>query len=881
MRNLVESSINALSRFSVRNPFWVLLGILFIMVPLGYQVGKHIEDQDNSSRIWFPRHDLSYAYYDVFKDEFESDENVVVAIKARNGIFNRETLEIIRAVEAELEKIQNIEDVKSILSMNNVRGEKILDEDGQEQFELRIEPLFPEDAEFTPEEIAFARERAMADENMVGNLISPDGNFAAVFGRIVATDDMGIKRKLTEDSKAALRRLEEQFKDMGVVFSENTNALIDFREDEFKNAPIQFYLAGIPIFDYEFDALSVADQQEMTPLTLAVIIVVLLLMFRSIPMAFIPMGLMMAVVSIVWGLYVIAGQKMNMLVGMTAPVLIVACVGDSVHILSAYFLQRRPGVSRMDAILEAARQVNWPCLFTSITTFFGFVTFSFAYVPPMRWFGLCAAFGALVAYILTFSLVPAIISALDRIEQWTRSHETSLLARILGGPVRLFLREPKPEQLETLRSGMLSRFLEGMANATIRFRAAIIVVLVAVTGVSVWGASKIKIESNNLDFIPDTHYVQYAMTAVQDELTGLSNIEVIFEGDENFAKNPDVLKRVDSLVETVKARPHVSTVFSHTVYLKQIHRAMHGGDESYFKVPDSEELIAQYLLLAELSGDKDIKSFVNYDYSRIRVTIRSSQTQSSEFKLMVKEITADISQLLPDIRRVDFTQLQPGFRSGDPFAFVSSVRKSGDAPVYKITGLIPLYSILDRNFLETLLKSFSQSFALVLLCLIFMTRSLKRSLMGMVPTVFPLAVTGGMMGFVGWKLDPATILIAGMVLGLAVDNAIHYLARFETAIGESGNDYRNAIHYTAQHVGRALFAAGFILVFGFGVMMFGSFYPTRNFGMLSAMNMFLAIGATMLFLPVLFQILRPYGKPSDASSVTGAEPAGEPPSKAA
>ncbi len=858
MKKAVERGVVWISERTVRHPFISLFILFLIVAPFMAVVGKRIQHQDNSSRIWFPKRDLTYAYYDVFKNEFESDEAVIVAIRAKEDVFRPEVLEVVRAIEEELEKIPNVEDVKSVLSMNHVTGIQETDENGEEQFELKIEPVFPEDAEWTPELLAEAKRKALSDENFVGNILSKDGHFTAIFGRIVATDDMNIKRQITVDSKNALRRIEERFRDRGVVFNDNVNPLIDLRAEEFENAPQQIYLAGVPIFDFEFDALSVTDQQEMSPLTLGIIIAVLLVMFRSIPMAAIPMAIMLFVVSITFGTYLMAGNTMNMLVGMSGPVLIVACVGDSVHLMSTYYLGRRPGVSRKETIIQAVRDVNWPCLFTSLTTSAGFITFVTAYVPPMQSFGWVTSLGTAMAYLATFSLIPAIIAALDDIDTWVQKNRDTGMGRFVGRVAGVLLREPSQEQLDSMKAGWISRALDASAVSTIRRTGVYLGVLGVVSAISLYGSSRIKVESNNADFIPKTHYVHYAMDAVQKDLTGVSNIEVIFEGDEGIAKNPDVLGRVDKLVEDLKKLDKVSNVFSHTVYLKQINRAMHGGDEAYFAVPDNEPLVAQYLLLAELSGDKDIKSFVNYDYSRIRVTIRSAQQQSEQFKALVKRVNELVGTYLPEIKRVDYAKLQANFNGPDPKSYVMSLRQPGDSPIYKITGLIPIYSMLDRMFITTLLSSFAQSFVLVYLCLFLMTRDLKISAMGMVPAVFPILLTGGLMGFIDWRLDPATVLIAAMVLGLAVDNAIHYVARFDDFIIASGGDYEKAIRETAHHVGRALIATAFILVLGFGVMVFGSFYPTRNFGVLAAFNMLTAIVATLVFMPALYLVVKPH-----------------------
>ena len=857
-----------LSSFVVFRPWWTLLLLALLVAPFAYFVATRVSREDNSSRIWFPGRDMQYAYYDHFRSEFESDELVTVGIEAPAGIFRPEILRIVEAIESELSAIPDVEEVRSLLSMDHVRGVKTTGPDGESAYELLIRPVVPPPEEWTEENLRASEARALSDENLVRNAISADGTFAAVFGRIIATDDMEIKKEIVRKSKEALGRIERTFAAQGVVFSESTNPFFDPRKEEFDRAPVRLYLAGTPIFDYEFDRLSRSDQVVITALTLGVIFLALLLLFRSALVSILPILVMSCCLCIAWGGYLALGGTMNMLLGMSGPVLIAACVGESVHVIASYYHFRQPGGSRQEALIAALHEIQWPCFFTAFTTAIGFASFAWAYVPPMQAFGACAAVGALFSYIFAVTAIPAAISTLDDTERaLTEAAKGSLLARLALRPLRWLLKDPSEETISRLNRGPVVRMLDWLARFAVRRRNALAVSMVICFAVTIWGVSRLRVESNNLEFLPNTHYVRYAMESMQQRLGGLSSIELVIEGEPGGATDPAVLARVDAFVRQMKSSEHVTNVISHTTYLKQIHKAMNGDDPAFFRLPESRELVAQYLLLAELSGASDLDHFFNYDYSAIRLTVRSDQTQSSVFRQLLEDTHAAMARHLPDTTRIDVAGIRDDYEGDDPIAALSQiVEERGSSATYMITGMIPLYGSLNRLFVEELLFSFFQAFLEIYLCMVLLTRSIKMGAIAMLPNLLPIFVTGAVMGLSGWRLDPATILIASIALGIAVDDTVHYVSHFPERFAEAGRDYGRAIWNTHVTIGRALVATSIVLVLGFGVMVLGSFSPTQSFGVLTAMTMVFAVFGDVVYLPVLYLVLKPLGAEGVAAS---------------
>jgi len=253
---------------------------------------------------------------------------------------------------------------------------------------------------------------------------------------------------------------------------------------------------------------------------------------------------------------------------------------------------------------------------------------------------------------------------------------------------------------------------------------------------------------------------------------------------------------------------------------------MHEGDNRFYALPSSSSEVAQYLLLYELSGGEEMATLVNPDYSQARVSARSDIMTAEKGK----ELITTLDKVLEDL-------------------FVGPVKAS-------TTGIIPIWVQTDVYLLRSQIQSFCIAALGIFLMMCVLLRSLPLGLLSMIPNLLPIVVTMGAMGWTGIRLDTATIMITSVAIGIAVDDTIHFLVRFQRELKDCG-DYDEAIQRTLMSVGRAIVFTSIILFWGFISLTLGHFKPTIYFGFLTGMTMMVALLGDVFLLPVLLKIFRP------------------------
>jgi hypothetical protein len=311
------------------------------------------------------------------------------------------------------------------------------------------------------------------------------------------------------------------------------------------------------------------------------------------------------------------------------------------------------------------------------------------------------------------------------------------------------------------------------------------------------------------------------------------NITIDYD-DEDTIKDPTVLKNFDALVDTVgafkltKQTENASSVFSILDIIKDMNQTFHGDSASYYRVPDDRDLIAQLLFLYEISGGTKTFRWIDEDYSMLRAQVRIDNFETNE---IVREIET--------IQRLG----QENF----PGAKVS------------IVGSAIQFAELNSKIVTGELKSLSVALLTIGVLLIIVFSSLKTGLIGMIPNLSPLIVIGGYMGYLHTSLDIMTMTIMPMLLGIAVDDTIHFINHIKYEFEVCGN-YEQAILKAFKTVGKTLAMTTIILSAAFGTYMFSPLSMMARIGLLSAMGLSAALLIDYLMTPALIMYTKPFGK---------------------
>ncbi len=748
---------------AVRHP-WITVSVVLAVTALMAYVtvgGARIEtDLDE----YMPSDHPAFVYSDMAEDLFDIHDGVLIAIDSGGSIYDNETLGLIRDISTRLASdFEEIEsgDVRSLYTAENIIGS---------EWGLEVRPFY-DALPLSDAEPAALRAAVRANEMVAGRMVSDDESAALVVAEIPGD----------EYSDALYDRL------VAWVDAFDSGA--------------EIHIAGRPIVEGELARLGPADMARMAPLVIAVMAVVLLILLRSALHA--AVNLLVVGAGTIWsfGLMTLSGIPVYA-VSTMMPVMLIAigtAFGIHLHNTAHLYARRYPDASRARIAEHAVRSMLRPVSMAAITTAVGFIALLTSQVLPVRYFGLFTAAGVLIEMVLALILVPAAIVAF--------------------GIGRAGRRESSPATSD--ESGTPG----SRVAAVLAGRGVLTVTLVAsVVALAAFGTSRVWIDTSFLsNFERDSDIVR-TDRFVNDHFPGTSSLNIILEADrDNAFREPEVLSAVDRLQRSVAGHEEVGGSFSIADYMKRMHRVMHDDAEEYFAIPETRDLIAQYLLLYEMSGDPDnLNRVVDYDYRTANLTVQLKSDSSA----IIEEVIATL-----DPHRADLDDL------GLSVNFAGSGYKSYVFADLLLTG--QMWSLLI-------------AFAIVAVLLSVVFRDLVIGILGTVPIAITAVVNFGVMGLLGIPLSSATALISSIAIGIGVDYAIHFIEQFRRhAVIDGSGDLPGIVAAALAHSGRAIIFNAVAVAGGFAVLAFSLFPPNRQVGGLIALNMATSAAATLTVLPVL------------------------------
>jgi len=719
-----------------------------------------IQNIDNDLTAWFSREDPVYQDYERFQNEFGGTRTLILAFEApsRERLFSAESFAFLTRLSEDIERVEAVQRVSSLATATVVDAlPSTADEDGG----LSVRRLLDDLDTSTPAAIGA---RALADELFRGDLVSEDGTVTAV---VVFFDESRI-----DDVRAEV---------LGRIRELVTASL----PDGFK----AHYNGSLEITEW-YNRVTLDNQLKFTPPIFVLTLGALFLMFRSWRKTWLTFGAIL--VSLLWtlGLYDLFGMSFNVLSSMIVPLVVVLAVADDVHILQHYGHYRRTQ-SHEDSFIATVSHLLAPIFGASLTTALGMLSLATSQVVAVREFGIGAATGVMVDFAISIVLVPTMLA-------WVK---------------------PEPEEIpqETWFIGPLRR----VAMFSTRHARLVLAVGAVVVAVSVAGASRLKVDTNHINFFSERHELYTSAQVIDTKLSGIYTFQVFLEGEPDVMQRPDVLARMDRLATDLTALPYVKKVTSLADYVKRIHRELNNGRPDAYVVPASSQEIAQELLVFGLGdeGRAELDRVVASDYSRAQITVKLASMSSDLVFVQV----AEADRLAQAI-----------------FA--------GSGVTATVTGSGRLFSTLDHYLVRSQISSFAMAFLTVFTVIFIVFRSWRFGLLSIPPNLFPVLTVFGVMGWLDISLNVATVMVASVALGVVDDDTIHFISRYrkETHRGATTDE---AIETATIHEGRAALTTAIVNCSAFGVLMLSEYRPSAWFGGLLALTMVVAFLAEVFALP--------------------------------
>ncbi len=543
---------------------------------------------DDGVDVFFDTRSPSYIHGESWKDEFGSDDLVIIALKA-DTVFTNARLAMIRTLTAAAERLDHVTRVTSLTTVNRLQGD-----DGA----FIVERLIP-DRSHTPDELAALQTYAVRHPLYSQNVISPDGRTAAVILELAPSiKQPGLKQQLMSEVLRSIR--------------------------EIVPADVTYHISGLGAIEYYYAAFMREDLAAFGPIMMIVVTLILFAAFRDWRMTLMPLATILTSLGLTVALIPLFGFAVNNVTTMVPPILLAIVVADSVHLVNeARSREEAQGGDLHRAIIETVDHLFLPCFLTSVTTAVGFWSLIVTQIAPIRQLGIVVGIGVMFAWALTLTLLPALIA----------------LSRTLIRPQRVADRSAGPDRMGHL--------LRRISEINIRYPRRILLITFLVLAAAGWGITRLKAETSILESFQKTSTIYRDTLAVENNLAGVHPVNISLKAGEgqNFY-DPRLLARLDALALWAARIPEVDKVSSVNDYLKDINRAFHQDNPAYARLPEQAAMTAQYALLY---GRDDLENFVDEEWRWATVRIRLKEHSTVKLSAVIHEIEEYVAREFADL----------------------------------------------------------------------------------------------------------------------------------------------------------------------------------------------------------------------------------------
>jgi hydrophobe/amphiphile efflux-3 (HAE3) family protein len=702
---------------------WLLLLLVFLLTVSAFYEMRTIR-MDNSNETYFVEGDQTLVTYNRFHDTFGNDEFVYILFETGN-FFQSEIIKLISNLATDLEEdVPYVKDVKFLGNVEYIEGV----EGGVEIYDLMEE--FPK----TPQQMEIIRKKALAEPLYLNNLISPDGRTAAILLEFdpYPGDKVDARRTIAPVVREILAR--PQY------------------------ASLEHYTVGIPIINYDIQAVTAKETGLF--MLICIVLEMLILFWTTRRVRGVIAPIIVVILSVFWtlGMVGILGWTLNMLVIIIPTLLIAVGVGDSMHVIAEFQDQQQRGLGRKEAITNTLTMVGLPCLLTTLTTATAFLSFLATAIKPIREMGVYAAIGVIMAFVLSFIVVPVFFS----------------FGKEKAGP----------QNPSTNRNDLFDRILGWIALINIKHPRAIFGIFLVLTLLSAGGYLLVKVESNTIKMFSKDLPIRQAFDYVDSHMGGSMSVEIMIDTvEKDGVKDPAFLQQIESLQDYINKHPLAMKTMSVLDLLKEMNQALHENRPEYYTLPETKEQVSEYMFLYETAGGGELDKQVSFNYDIARLTARTKSLNTKDIKIFVSDITGFAKE-----------HLDPSIK-------------------IELTGMIPMVNAMSDLITSGQIKSFGFAFIAISLMMIIVLRSFKLGLISMVPNLFPVLIAIGFMGYAGIYLSMAVVTFAAIIIGIAVDDTIHFFVRYRREFNRTGT-YEKAVKATITTVGRPIMFTTVTLVAG-------------------------------------------------------------------
>lgn len=788
----------SLGQFIIKYRVLLLIILLAATGFMGYQAKKLQLSYEFANAI--PTDHPKYIAYQQFRKKFGEDGNLLVIGIQTDKLFQEKIFNDYNQLAGDIQKIQGVEDIISLTTaIHLIKNEEA------EKFNPQV--IFGS-GPFSQTQIDSIKNVFLALQFYRGLLYNPETN-AWLMG--VHINRAVLNSKKRESVVAQITSLAESFG---------------------KKHSLEVHLSGLPLIRTLLAKRIAGEMKWFLMISVILSAVIMLLFFRSVT----SMLLSIAVVGIgvVWslGTMVLMGYKITLLTALIPPLIVVIGIPNCIYFLNKYHVSYGETGDQRKALVKMVDRMGIVTLFCNITAAIGFAVFYLTRSQILKEFGAVAGVNIMVLFLISLILIPVVLS---------------------------FLPKPKTRHTRYLENPRLRRWLDRLERWSLNHRKFIYTVTSVILIAAVIGVFRLESNGYIVDDLPKTDKVYVDLKFFENNFKGVMPLEIIVDTKKKRGvNNPNNLVKIDSLSRFLAAMPEIGRPLNITEGLKFANQAF--NEDTNYTMP-SEFDLANLKPYLESSRDspgsgnsfnKLLASFIDSNRQQARISVSMSDVGSYRLPQILDTIQKTAEMLFnPD--SVLYAHELDSLRQesqGNSVQKVDSSRLKQNATI-QLTGASVTFLEGSTFIINGLKESIMWAFILIAVCMMYLFRSFRILICSLIPNIIPLVITAGVMGWLGVRIKPSTVLVFSVALGIAIDVTIRFLINYKQELPRHNYNMKQTVIETIHGTGISIIYTSLVLIAGFIIFCFSGFGGTQSLGWLTSLTLVTATITNLVLLPSL------------------------------
>jgi len=833
MLKIFRQKFNDLYESLILDHPWLTLGLLFILtVSIGYFSMDFRLDASGDTLVL--ENDSALRYYRSISARYDSEDYLIITYTPKKGLFSKTILADLARLRQHLKTIKRVHSVTTILDVPLISSPPV----SLAELSKNIRTLE------SPDTIPGMARNELTSSPFYSNLIiSSDGKTTALqikfhrdeawhhlFDRRNSLRVLRMESNLTPEQKKELAHVTKKFDAYsdGLLKQERTDiqkirGIMDGHQDK-----AQLFLGGLPMIVADSMDYVRSDLKIFGFAVLALLISFLYIVFRKPHWVYLPILTCGAAGLSMLGILGLLGWRVTVVSSNFISLLLIITMSLTVHLIVRYRELRaeKPDSDQRTLVSQTIRSKFLPSFYTAITTMVAFASLIFSDIRPVIDFGWMMVIGISVAFFFTFTLFPASL---------------------------VLIKPGQPGKLHDI-TGTVTRYI---ANLIEHRKLYVLLGALILVMVSLAGISKLTVENSFINYFKSSTEIHQGMELIDQKLGGTTPLDVIIDAPASFFQEMEAEKKASAENEVYgypeQAQSGIagSSFWFNSYMLEEVEKVHNYLDS----LPETGKVLSISTAMRMLQS---LKNGNNMDDFFLSVLFRRLPDEVKQ-NLFSPYMSEDGNQLRFSVRVIDS---DPKLKRAELLEKIRNhlIDSMGFQPEQiHLTGMLVLYNNMLQSLFSSQIKTLGVVFLAILAMFIVLFRSFKMAALAIFPNILAATTILGIMGLAGIPLDIMTITIAAITIGIAVDNTIHYVHRFQQEYWQDEN-YWYAIMRCHNSIGRAMYYTSMIITVGFSILALSNFIPTIYFGLLTGAAMITALILNLTLLPLLITLVRPMRK---------------------